>query len=188
MAGFNSNEITVAARTFLHLAPVGTTAPADATVALGASWLNVGATTPDGTQFTTSPTFQEVPTAQSDYPAIRFQTADDATLAVVLLQWNLTNFKAVYGGGSITTIAGSPTQYKFNPPIIGEHGETAAILESVFGTKRYRFVFPRVMQTEGVQLDLQRGQESRLPLSFKILGSDSVLPWYLLTNDPAFAS
>lgn len=188
IAGLDKSQITVASRTYLFLAPVGSTAPADSQEALDPAWVCVGLTTPDSLAFSTNPSFKEVPSAQSDYEALRFQDADSATLGVQLLQWSAANFQAVYGGGTVTEPddVGNPGEFKYTPPQIGERGEVAAIVEVRFGTKTYRFVYPRVFQTEGVQLDLKRGEESRLPLSFAVLGDDGVDPWYVLTNDPAF--
>jgi hypothetical protein len=183
----SSSEILIPARTYVHLADVGTVAPVDSVVALGVGWTNVGFTTPDSLSFSTEPEFQEVAVAQSDYPALRFQTSESATVGVVLQQWNSANFLAVYGGGTITEDPVATGNFKFVPPAIGERQEKAAIVETIFGARHYRFVFPRCMQMEGVQMDLQKGQEARLPLSLGILGGDLADPWYLLTDDPAFA-
>lgn len=188
IAGITPAEITVASRAYLWLAPVGTPAPVDATTALAAPWKCAGLTTPDSLAFSTSPSFKEVPSGQSDYPALRFQDGESATLAVQLLQWSSKNFIAAYGGGSISTITGPPVQYKFTPPKIGERVEVSAIAEIRMGADRHRFVFPRVTQNEGVQLDLKKGEESRLPLSYSVLGDDAVDPWYLLTNKSSFAA
>jgi hypothetical protein len=186
ITGLTPAEITVASRAYLFLAPVGTAAPTDATTALSATWKCVGLTTPDSLAFSTSPSFKEVPSGQSDYPALRFQDADAATLAVQLLQWSGANFKAVYGGGTLTEVTGPPVHWKYVPPRIGDRTEVAAITEIRMGVKRYRFIYPRVFQVEGVQLDLKRTEESRLPLSYAVLGSDDVDAWYMLTNDAAF--
>ncbi|MGL5816650.1 MAG: hypothetical protein ACRCYR_03735 [Phycicoccus sp.] len=189
ITGLTSSEINVAARSYLFLAPVGTAAPVDAVTDPATPWKCVGLTTPDSLSFQTSPSFKEVPSAQSDYPALRFQDGDAATLAVQLLQWSAKNFQAVYGGGAIVEVtpATTPKTYKYTPPKIGERGEVAALVDIRFGAKAHRFVYPRVFQTEGVQLDLKRGEESRLPLSYAILADDGVAPWYLMTNDSAFA-
>lgn len=185
----DSSQILIPARTYVYLADVGTTAPVDAVVALDAGWVNVGLTTPDSLSFSTSPEFQEVESAQSDYPSLRFQTKESATVSVQLQQWNSANLQAVYGGGVVTEVtpATTPPTYKFVPPKIGERGEKAAIVETIYGARNYRWVFPRVMQLEGVQVDLQKGQEARLPLSLGVLGGDVADAFYLLTNDPSFA-
>lgn len=184
----DNTQIVVPARTYLWLADVGATAPVDASTAMGTGWFNCGYTTPDSMQFSTDPQFQEVPSAQSDYPVFRFQTSESATVAVELLQWSGPNFKAAYGGGTVTAVtpATVPPTFKFVPPKIGERVEKAAVLETIMGAKHYRFVFPRALQMEGINLGLAKTQESRLPLSLGIQGGDLADPWYLLTDDPAF--
>ena len=188
MAGFNENEIQVPTRTDVWLAPKGTAAPIDAVVAPGVGWFNVGYTPEDSLTFATEPTFGEVKSAQSNFPTLRFQTGESATVSVDLQQWNGANFKAVYGGGTITEVtpASTPKTYKFVPPKIGTRTEIAAMVQVTKGTLIYRTIIPRVFQMEGVSLQLHKGAESRLPLKLGVLGTDAVDPWYTLTTDPAF--
>jgi len=187
----NAAETVVPSRTFVYLAPVGTTAPADATVALAAGWRSVGHTTEDSLKFNEEPNFEEMKSAQSDFPVRRFQTSDSATIEVDLQQWSGENLKAVYGGGTISEITPTgggtpPKHYKFVPPRVGGRTEVAAIVEVIDGGKHYRFVCPRTMQLEGVATDLQKGTGSKLPLRLGVLGGDDVDAWYLLTDDPSF--
>jgi hypothetical protein len=186
----NATETVVPARTYVYLAPVGTAAPVDATIPLAAAWRSVGFTTEDSLKFNETPDFQELKSAQSDFPIRRFQVGDAATIEVDLEQWSGENFTAVYGGGEISTITvtGPPsgTHYKFTPPRVGGRSEVAAIIEVVDGGKQYRFVVPRTMQMDGVANDLSKGAANKLPLRLGVLGDDDSDPWYLLTNDPAF--
>ncbi|AWI32690.1 hypothetical protein [Streptomyces tirandamycinicus] len=186
----NATHIVVPARTRVWLAPVGTAAPADATVAMPAGWYSVGLTTEDSLKFNEEPQFEQVKSAQTDFPSRTFQTSDSATLEVDLQQWNAKNFKAVFGGGTITEInvAGPPatTHYKFAPPRIGGRSEVAACIEVIDGAKAYRYVIPRSMQMEGVQTDLQKAKEAVLPLRLAVQGGDDADAWYLLTNDSSF--
>ena len=182
----DNEEFVVAARTYLYLAPKGTPAPTTVGVP-AAAWRNVGYTTPDNCQFATEPQFTDIMSAQSDFATGRIQTGDAAKIAMVLQQWNGHNFKAVYGGGTITAVGGAtPNVYRFEPPALGERKEVAAILRTVFGSKEYLWIVAKAFQGEGVPLDLNKTQEARLPLSLTVLGSDDVKPWYMLTNDPAF--
>lgn len=183
--GLDAQQAHIPARTFLYLAPVGTEAPADATVAMAAAWNNVGHTTPDSLKFTTEPEFEQEESAQSDHPIRRFQTKDNAAFEVALKQWNAANFKAAYGGGTVSKI-GATNQYKFVPPRLGDRGEVAAVLETI-DKYHYRFVFPRVFQVEGVDLELFKAKGSNLPLKMGLLGGDGLDAWYMLTDDPAFA-
>ena len=193
MAGetINSSELVVPVRTYVWLAEVGTAAPADATAAMPAGWRTVGLTTEDSLKFNEEPNFEQVKSAQTDFPTRTFQTGDSATVEVDLQQWSGENFKAVYGGGEITPITpaggGTATHYKFSPPRVGSRTEVAAIVEVIDGGKHYRYVIPRGMQMEGVSKDLAKTKESVLPLRLAVQGGDDVDPWYLLTDDPAFA-
>jgi hypothetical protein len=185
----NATQIVVPARTQVWLAPVGTAAPADATEAMGAGWHSVGLTTEDSLKFNEEPQFETVKSAQSDYPSRTFQTSDSATIEVDLQQWNGDNFRAVFGGGTITSITpagGGGPHFKFTPPRVGGRSEIACVIEVTDGGKHYRYVVPRAMQMEGVQNELQKAKEAVLPLRLAVQGGDSTDPWYLLTDDPAF--
>ncbi|MGW7594719.1 phage tail tube protein, partial [Streptomyces rubiginosohelvolus] len=120
-----------------------------------------------------------------------FQTSDSATIEVDLQQWNAKNFKAVFGGGTISEITPEGgtggKHYKFAPPRIGGRTEVAAMIEVTDGAKVYRYIIPRAMQMEGVQTDLQKAKEAVLPLRLAVQGGDDSDAWYLITNDPAFA-
>jgi hypothetical protein len=188
----NATQIVVPARTRLWLAPVGTTAPTDAAIPMPAGWYSVGLTTEDSLKFNEEPQFEQVKSAQTDFPSRTFQTSDSATIEVDLQQWNAKNFKAVFGGGTITEITPGgegtpPKHYKFTPPRIGGRSEVAAVIEVIDGAKLYRYIVPRAMQMEGVQTDLQKAKEAVLPLRLAVQGGDDADAWYLITNDPSFA-
>ncbi|MEU5978436.1 IPT/TIG domain-containing protein [Streptomyces sp. NPDC047315] len=190
MAGENnSNQILIPQLTRAWLAPVGTVAPADATTPMPEGWYTVGLFTDDSLKFNSEPNFEEVRSAQSYHPTRIFQTSDASTIEVDLQQWSGRNFKAVYGGGSITTVTapgGGAQQYRFAPPRIGGRSEIAACLEVIDGGKHYRYVIPRAMQMEGVSKDLAKTQSSLLPLRLAVQGGDDTDAWYVLTDDPAF--
>ncbi|MEU0857415.1 hypothetical protein ABZ352_18525 [Streptomyces griseofuscus] len=188
----NATQIVVPARTRLWLGIVGTEAPADASAAMPDGWYSVGLTTEDSLKFNEEPQFEQVKSAQTDFPSRTFQTSDSATIEVDLQQWNAKNFKAVFGGGTITEITPSGggagvKHYKFAPPRIGGRTEIACCIEVIDGAKSYRYIIPRAMQMEGVQTDLQKAKEAVLPLRLAVQGGDDSDAWYLITNDPAFA-
>jgi hypothetical protein len=176
-----SDQILTPSRTEVFLAPVGTAVPADPET-IPSPWKNVGYTTEDSLSFETSPEYQDFTSAQSDYPVKSFQTADAASFQVDLAQWNIDNFKAVYGGGTISQVDAvqNPLVYKFTPPSIGDNSETAALIRVKEGTKVFLWVIPRSQQTEGVSTSLNKGAASTLPLRLKVLGTDGTAPWYLL--------
>lgn len=185
----NNTEIVIPQLSRVWLAPVGTAAPADATTAMPTGWLSVGFFTEDSLKFNSEPNFETVKSAQSSYPTRTFQTSDAATIEVDLQQWSGENFKAVYGGGTITAITptgGGGQQFKFAPPRIGGRTEIAAVIEVIDGGKHYRYMVPRAMQMEGVSKDLAKTKESVLPLRLAVQGGDDTDAWYVVTDDPAF--
>lgn len=183
----NPQQLVVAARTFVYLAPVGTAFPVNVDTAPAAAWISVGLTEEDGLKFSTEPDFQEITSAQSDFPVRRIQTKDAASIEVTLQEWSGTNFQAVFGGGTITKTGTAGSEiYKFTPPQIGERIERACMLETHDGDKIYRFAYPRVFQIEGVELEFKKTNASTLPLKLGILGGDGTAPWYAITNDPSF--
>lgn len=184
----NGDRILVAQIARLFLAPVGTVAPADPVIAPGVGWLEVGYFTPDSLQFATDLEFEEVRSHQSDYPTRRFQTEASATLEVDLQEWSRANILAVYGGGTITEVAGPPIHYRYEPPVIGARTRTSAMIEVIDGSKHYRRIAPITEQTEGVEVSWEKTSEATLPLRLAVIASDTGAPWYDLTDDPAYAA
>lgn len=182
----NASNIVVAQMARVYLAPVGTTAPTTPVGVMGDAWREVGLFTPDSLSWATDPSFEEVRSHQSNYPTRRFQTEDAATVEVDLQEWTGENFKAVYGGGTITEVTGPPIHYRYSPPAVGGRTAVSAVIEIIDGTKHYRRVIPRCEQAEGVEQTFERTSESTLPLRLSVLGSDIGDPWYDLTDDPAF--
>ncbi len=188
-----NNNIVVAQMARLWLAPVGTAAPAGPAVVMPTGWRDVGLFTPDSLGWATDPSFEEVRSHQSRYPTRRFQTEDAASVSVDLQEWTAENFMAVYGGGTVQTIAAVtgppaiPMHYRFAPPAIGGRQIVEACIEIIDGSKHYRRIVPRCEQNEGVEQTFEATSESTLPLRLAVLGSDVGDPWYDLTDDPSFA-
>lgn len=190
----DSTRATIAQMARVYIAPVGTAAPTNSTVAMAAAWREVGYFTPDSLRFTDDPNFDTVTSHQSNYPIRRFQTSDSAAMQVDLQEFSVQNLIAVLGGGTVTQITAPvpgpppvPGEYKYSPPAVGGRSSVAACIEVIDGVKRYRIVIPRATQTEAVQMDLRKGNETILPLRLAVEGSDVGDPWYLLTNDPAWS-
>lgn len=183
MTTTNPDAIFIAGRAYMYLAPVGTTEPTDLSTPMASPWSPVGLFTGDSLSFSTEPQFEEVTSHQSDYPVRRFQTGDSATVSVDLQEWDEDNLVAVFGGGAVTEP--SPGVFKYTAPTLGSRSEVAVTIEAIDGTKKYRWVFPRCLQIEGVDISLNKTQEARLPLRLAVLGGDATAPFYFLTNDPA---
>ena len=181
----NPDQITVGANGRVYVAPVGTAAPASISAAPSATWDELGYINEDGVTFTDSKTIEPINVWQSFYPARRIMTAKDANAAFALMQWNGDTFPLAFGGGAITEDAAG--EYRYTPPAPGAIDERAMIVEWEDGDKSYRLVIPRGMVTDDVETQLVRTEVGELPIVFGVNGDEGVDPWYLQTDDPAFA-
>jgi hypothetical protein len=184
-------RILVAGRAKIYIAPLGTVAPANSSVALAAPWAEVGYTVDDSLQFIETPTFGTVTSHQSDFATRIFQESEAASVEVDLQEFSSANLLNVFGGGTLTTIT-TPVppalgEYRFAPPQVGGRSNVACIAQVTDGLKNYRYVIPNCFQNVGVTQKLQKRGETTLPLRLQVLGTDGVDAWYLLSNDPAVA-
>lgn len=177
------DDILIAGNGKLWVAPVGTAAPADESAAPGANFLDVGFLSEDGATIVDSHDLSIVNVWQLFYPARRHITGRDFTVAVAVRQWDKTTLPLALGGGALTTATAG--HFKYVPPAPETVDDRALLLDWADGTRKYRLVVPRCMITENVEIHLSRQDPADLPITFGILGSDGVDPWYLLTNDPA---
>lgn len=187
MAG-NKARITIPGRLRVWLADSTALAPTGPTGAMPTGWWDVGLTDEDGSAFNTDPAFGEVRSHQSDYPTRKYVEGRSGRVEANLQEWSADNFAAVHGGGEVTEVepATVPPTYKFVPPE-GLPDSLQACVEVIDGTKHYRYVIPACSQAEGVEQDLAKAGASTLPLRLDVEGQDGVPPWYLITDDPAFA-
>lgn len=182
--GKDTDEIIVGANGTIWTADVGTAAPADESAAPGAGWVDLGYASEDGVTPQDGKTLEVIRVWQLFHAARQLVTERDTQLAFVLRQWNKDTVVFAFGGGTIT----APTvgHFKYTPPSPESIAEKALMIDWVDGTKKYRWVVPRGTVTEGIETNLVRTGPADLPITFGVLGSDGVDPWYLLTNDPAF--
>lgn len=187
MAG-NKQRIVIPHRVRVFLAPAGTAAPADATSEMPEGWVDVGFTNRDDTAFNTEVSTGGVESHQSDYVTRKYVESRGGRVEAALQEWSAENFRAVHGGGEVTEVtpATVPPTYKFVPPEDVPESMQAC-LQVNDGTKAYRYIVPSCAQAEGVETSLAKAGSSTLPLALDVEGQDGVPPWYLLTNDPAFA-
>lgn len=182
----DSEEFVVAGNGGIYIAPVGTTLPANETVALHAAFTELGYATEDGVTVGASLNVEEIRSWQSATPTRRILTERDYTITAELQQWNELNFQTAFGGGEVSQITAGHYRYSY-PSDSDALGEHACIVDWVDGDKKYRQVFPRVSPSDGGEFNLNRTSLSTLQLSLMGLKPDNEDATYLLTNDPAFA-
>lgn len=182
----NNDAIVVAATGDVYIAAVGAVAPTSPSATPDPLvWSHTGAINDEGATFADSKTLEPIAIWQSFYPARRVVTEKDASVAFAMREWNAVTIPFAYGGGAIT----EPTAgvYRYTPPAPETIDERAMLVKWIDGTKHYMLILPRGMVTEAIETALAKAAASDLPITFSINGQDDVDPWYLLTDDPAFA-
>lgn len=183
-----ASEIVVGASGSIRVAPLATAAPVDVATAWGAGWIDLGYADEDGITFSNDQTTEDIMAWQSFNAVRTVITERNTTVAFNLEQWNETTVPLAFGGGSITTTAGPPIHYRYDPPTAGVVDERSLGVEWVDGSKIYRLIVPRGVVSESVETNLTKSTAGLLPITFKVLGTDGSVPFYLRTNDPAFAA
>lgn len=188
----NNQAILVPQMARVWLSPIGTVAPADPLTPMPAGWVDAGFFDPASLQWQTQPNFQSVQSHQSQYPTRRFKDSDAATVTASLQEWNGTNILTVYGGGTIETMHGTApepaTWYEFSPDVSGGTPQASACIEIIDGSKHYRRVIPVAEPDSGATISYHKTSESTLPLSLSVIYAGVGLPWYELSDDPAWAN
>lgn len=182
----NADQVVVAANGSIYVGELGATAPATIDAAIDpAEWIDLGYANDDGVTFSDGKDTEDINAWQSFYALRRIVTAKEGSLQFNLLQWNGATVRLAFGGGTVTEDAAG--EYRYEPPDPGVIDERAAIIEWVDGDRNYRLIVPRSMVSETVETNLTKSDAGELPITLSVLGQEGVKPWYLLTDDPAFA-
>ena len=179
----DASEIVVAGTGAVYRAPVGTSAPNDVGSALSSSWVELGYVTEDGTKLMFERSTENIMGWQSYQPLRTIVTEIPIGVEAALLQWNTTTVKTALGGG---TFDATSTGVKYEPPVESFVDEFALVIEAT-DQYDYRFVFPRVMVTDTVELAFVRSEPAALPLKMSVLAApDGGKSFAMFSNDPAF--
>lgn len=182
----NPAAITVAGTADVYVAPVGSVAPTDpSTTPDPGVWTAVGAISDEGATFEDSKTLEPIPVWQLFYPARYVVTEKSAQVSFPMREWNRTSVPFAFGGGAITEP--SPGIYRYAPPAPGSIDERSMVLKWVDGDKDYMLIIPVGMVTEAVETALAKSAAADLPITFAVVGQETGDPWYMVTNDPAWA-
>lgn len=180
-----TDQIVVGANGTVRVAPTGTPEPADINAAFDGAWVDLGFTSEDGVTATDAKTLETIPVWQMFYPGRRIITERDFTLAFALRQFAGAQVEFAFGGGEVS--ADGPGAFRYTPPAPEVIDERMLAVEWLDDDKTYRLILPKGMVTENVETKIVRTAASDLPITFGVIGEDGVDPWYLLTDDPAFA-
>lgn len=181
------DEIVVGANGSIYVAPVGSAKPATIDDPLDAAFVELGYATEDGVTWTDGKTLESIRAWQSFYDLRRIVSAKEGMLAFALMQWNGFTVPLAFGGGEITESAPGSGFFEYTPPDPSVIDERMLVVEWADGAKDYRLGFSKGMVSENVETNVVRTAEARLPITFALLGEEGVDPFFLQTNDPAFA-
>ena len=187
MSTLNPDAIVVAATGDVYVGAVGAVAPTDPAAAIDTDvFLRLGLISEEGATFTDSKTLEPIPVWQLFYPARQVVTEKDASVKFAMREWNVRSVPFAFGGGAIT----SPSAgiYRYAPPAPGVIDYRQMLVKWVDGTKNFLLVVPKGLVTESVETEFIKSGAADLPITFGISGQESVDPWYILTDDPAWSS
>ena len=182
----DADQVVVGANGSVYVAPVGTALPADSDTALAAAYVELGYVNEDGVTFSDSKTKDNIPAWQSLRPLRKVVTDASTTASFGLLQWNAATLRLAFGGGAVTEPVEASGEFRYEPPAPEAVDPRTMVIEWADGDNDYRLVIPRGEVTEGVETNVTRTSASGLPITFESTPDDGQLPWFLLTNDPAF--
>lgn len=178
----DSAQLVVGADGEIHVAPVGTTAPTSPSAAFAAGWIDLGYVTEDGVTLNDERETEELRVWQEFYAARHIITSRSFQVSFVLRQWNKSTVPFAFGGGTIVDTTGV---FKYSPPSPDTLDERALAVTWRDGTKDYRLIIPKGRVIESMETQIVRGDSANLPITFAIVGTTGVDPFYIYTDDAA---
>lgn len=184
----DSDEILVAAKGDIYIAPVGTSLPTTEVAALNGAFINLGYTTEEGTSLNYGQTTEEIGAWQSATPVRRIRTGTSMAVTFNLLQFNRLSTSLAFGGGTWSNA--SATSWRYDPPDEDDAvAEYAMVVDWQDGSKKTRLVMERSTVSEDVQTTLVRTNAAVLPITLKSLKPENgASAWYQVTGDPEFGT
>ena len=184
----DSSEIVVAGDATVSVGPVGSTGPTDVETALDAAFVDLGATSEDGIEWTPGMETEAISVHQALY-AVRYVVTDRTLeFGFELLQWNQETLKLALGGGTITTTAGPPAYYTYTPPAPEEIYYRALVLAWQDGDYTFRLHVPKVMVTDTSAITLARTDAAGIPLTLAVVATDGTSEYTLISDHPGLAA
>jgi hypothetical protein len=176
-----TDEIVVGANGTVRVAPAGTAEPADISAAYGAGWVDLGYIDAAGVKFNDDKKITDILVWQLFYPARKIVDSRDFTLVFNLSQFSALQVEFAFGGGAVTTDAAGKFRYRPPAPDVIDNRKLA--VDWIDGDDNYRLIIPNGMVSGNVSGEIVRTKEIVLPITFSVIGQDSVDPFYILTDD-----
>lgn len=179
------NELLVASRGDIYIAPVGTAEPTDPDADTPQIWRKLGYVTEDGVTFNRSIDIEEFMAWQERTAVRREVTGEELTVSFELEQWNEGNFAFAFGGGEV--VEGPDGIYTYDFPTGADAlDEKALLVRWEDGDKHYQLGFAQGTVSDEVEFNLTRSDLATLGVAFKALASGDSSGVTFVTDDPAF--
>lgn len=190
------DETTVGADGYVAIASLTDTMPTDIAdcipdedlaVDLPAGFVDLGLLTDSGPKASFGRTVKDIPAWQSFDPVRSLVTAIPKQIEFDLEQWNDDNLSLGLGGTVITDTA---TGVMLEPEDDSFLNYKRLVIYAEDGGKHYAFCFRRTQNVKELTFPFGREDISALPIGMKVLKAPAGegKAWYMLTDDPAFAS
>ncbi len=159
-----------------HYAPVGTAPPAD-TVLFGGDWgpewVNPGATE-EGWRLTAAATSTAHNIEEQPNPVLNTRESQTVGIAASLAEDTLESLRLSFGGGTITTVAGTGVKIYTLPDTMEEFA--IGLDMKTHGGRTRRIILPRSSGSASVDVGFRRSASKRLwPIQFDMLNKPSEL-------------
>ena len=165
----DTSEIRVGISGSVYVAPTGSTAPDDATTALDAAFVDLGALTEDGISLSPSRSVENIRAWQAAKAVRTVVTEDELQIGFSLMQWSDDTIALAFGGGTFSVA--NVTETKYVPPAAGTVDERSFVFEWVDGSVNNRLYVPRGMVTEVSEIQVTKTSAVELALTVEVLGS-----------------
>jgi hypothetical protein len=185
MAGLVAAESVIGAGSAVWVAPVGTTPPADEVTAPGAGWINIGHVSDQGLTWGEQPNYLEIRSWMAERAIRRYRSQLDDTVSFSLLQWNKNTLGLALRGAVASIVTAG--HFRLDAPAAATMDPRALMIDWI-DVYHYRAIYPKGDVTQPFTTTLARTAAGMLPIGFQPLVSDSGIPWYLLSDNPALSS
>lgn len=154
----NPGNVTIGAGT-VFVAPIGTTAPTDATTSLAAGWRDVGYTD-EGSTVTTTQTLEKIRVEEEKAPVLTIVSEQNVTIALALAEATRQNLALAWNAGANAATSGLLTL-----PAAGTELRVMLCLNNTNGS---RWLLPQVFNGGDVETARRRvASKATIPLSFE---------------------
>jgi len=168
---------------YLYLAPIGTTEPTDVATSIStvsAAWVLMGYTDV-GSEFHYQTNTDQVLVAEVLDPLSYQPTSRAGTVQFVLAQITITNLKAAFNGGNVSSGTGVTI---YEPPDLGSEVRAMILFESEDHTERW--IFRQLFQSGDVAIVRGKGAaKATIPVTFNLeLPATGLRPWRAILATP----